>query len=367
MFPVTGATLIALMLLASPPAPAAVRVPHQAGLTVTTALSEEGGDYESRKRLKARESDGWVLDYHASVPDGAGKVRGVASERYVHDADLAKARTYRTAFEEGVQEDYPGTTALGLSTEVLAELKGPGKARFGLVGESSWVLPSLAAAGGGLPGADLLSSLTRNNSVAFKGELVRQGTGRFAVLVNGQVQSLPVLVAKGRFTARDGQAMQAELTVLDDAANPLALQWRIAESALRVVRLDFPVPKAQQTMAARLREKKRVVLPGLYFDFGSAVLRPESSAQLPDIVTLIRTVPEGALVVEGHTDDVGADPSNLALSKARAEAVRAALVGLDPGLASRLSSQGFGETRPQADNATLEGRARNRRVELALP
>ncbi len=368
MLPVTGVGLVlSALLAAAPAAPPAVHIPHQAGLTVTTALSEPEGDYESRKHLAGRDGEGWLLDYRASVPDGAGKTRSMGSQRYVHDADLVGARTYRTAFEEDVQEDYPGTTALGLSSDVLAELKGAGKARFALVGESSWVLPSLAASGADLPGSGLLASLTRSTSLPFKGELARQSQGRFSVLVNGQVQSLPVLVATGRFTARDGQAMQAEITVLDDPANPLALQWRIANSALRVVRLDFPVPKAHQAMANRLREEKRVVLPGLYFDFGSAVLRPESTAQLPGIVALIRDAPDGPLVIEGHTDAVGADAANLALSKARAEALRAALVGLEPSLAARLSSQGFGESRPQADNATLEGRARNRRVELALP
>ena len=97
------------------------------------------------------------------------------------------------------------------------------------------------------------------------------------------------------------------------------------------------------------------------------LIKRESTAQLPGIVALIRDAPDGPLVIEGHTDAVGADAANLALSKARAEALRAALVGLEPSLAARLSSQGFGESRPQADNATLEGRARNRRVELALP
>ncbi|MFY2764656.1 OmpA family protein [Arenimonas sp. MALMAid1274] len=337
-------------------------------MTVTTALGSREGDYESRKRLAGREGEGWVLLYLASVPDGKGATRTMASERYVHDADLAAARTYRTAFEEDVQEDYPGTTALGVSSAVLAELHAAGKARFALVGESSWVLPSLSgAAGGALPGSDLLASLTRNNSVSFKGELVCRGSARFSVLVNGRRQSLAALVATGQFTARDGKVMQAELTVLDDPTNPLALQWRIGESALRVVRLDFPVPEASQSMAAQLRAEKRLVLPGLYFDFGSAVLRPESASQLPDIVALILSVPGVPLVIEGHTDSVGADAANLKLSQARADAVRAALVKLDAALAPRLSSQGHGETRPKADNSTLEGRALNRRVELAMP
>ena len=365
MFPVIRAVALALLLCAPAANAAAPRIPHAAGLTVTTALSDRQGDYESRKRLAGREGEGWLLDYSATVPDGAGRTRSMSSERYVHDADLAAARIYRTAFEENVSEDYPGTTALGVSAQVLAELHTAGRAGYALVGESTWVLPSLAAAGA--PGGDLVAGLTRNTSIAFKGELVKKGSARFQVQVNGVATELPVLVSTGRFTARDGRTMDAELSLLDDPANPLALQWRIAGAALRVVRLDFPVPRASQGLADRLKAERRVVLPGLYFDFGSAVLRPESAGQLPDIVAAIRSVPAGALVIEGHTDSVGADAANLALSKARAEAVRVALVGLDAGLAPRLSSQGHGETRPQADNTTLEGRARNRRVELVLP
>jgi outer membrane protein OmpA-like peptidoglycan-associated protein len=362
MLPVIGA--MAALLAVS----VALGIPHQDGLTVTTALSSEQGDYESRKTVAGRDGDGWLIAYRATVPDGAAGTRTMASERYVHDADLVAARSYRTAFEEGVSEDYPGTTALGASSAVLAELRGVGRARYALVGESSWVMPALAGAtGAAMPGADLVAGLTRTASVAFKGELVRKGRGHFSVLVNGQPQSLPALVAAGRFTARDGTAMDAELTLLDDPGNPLALQWRIGGSSLRVVRLDFPLPKAGSALAQTLRAEKRVVLPGLYFDFGSAVLRPESARHLPAIVAAIRAAPAGKLVIEGHTDAVGADAANLALSQARAEAVRRALVQQDASLAARLSSQGHGESRPQADNATLQGRARNRRVELVLP
>ena len=369
MLPVIRAAGLCLALLpAFAGAVGPTRIPHEAGLVVTTALGGKDGDYESRKRLAMRDGEGWQVEYRASVPDGKAGIRAIASERYVHDADLASARIYRTAFEEDVSEDYPGTTALGVSREVLAELRAGGKARFQLVGESSWVLPSLSGANGTAPlGGGLLASLTRNNSVAMKGELVPTGTRRFTVLVNGQRQTLAARLATGRFVARDGTTVDAELSVLDDPDNPLALQWRIGESSLRVVRLDFPVAKASNVLANRLRADRRVVLPGLYFDFGSAVLRPESTGQLPAIVEAIRAAPAGPLRIEGHTDAVGADAANLSLSKARAEAVRNALVALDATLGSRLSSQGHGETRPQGDNATLEGRALNRRVELVLP
>jgi outer membrane protein OmpA-like peptidoglycan-associated protein len=70
------------------------------------------------------------------------------------------------------------------------------------------------------------------------------------------------------------------------------------------------------------------------------------------------------LLIEGHTDNVGSAASNLALSDARAAAVKAALVGEFGIAADRLTTKGLGDTKPAVPNTTSEGRAQNRRVEL---
>ncbi|HEY5807294.1 MAG TPA: OmpA family protein, partial [Povalibacter sp.] len=160
--------------------------------------------------------------------------------------------------------------------------------------------------------------------------------------------------------AREGRALDAEFSFLDGAV-PIALQWCIGKASLRVVRIDSPMTKA--TFARELATKNRVIIPGLHFDFGSAVLRPESNVALPAVAEAVRSS-EGIFRLEGHTDATGDESKNQSLSLARAESVRAALIKLDSSLASRLSAQGFGESRPLGNNATLEGRARNRRVEL---
>ena len=90
---------------------AAPVVPLTPGLTVTTALLEPGrGDYESTKRLEARQGAGWRITYRAAFPPGraAGGTERVDSLRLQSDADLQKATTYRQMFETGVEEDYPG-------------------------------------------------------------------------------------------------------------------------------------------------------------------------------------------------------------------------------------------------------------------
>lgn len=342
------------------------RIPLVVGLSVTTAIAEPTGDYESRKRLAVRSEDGWQLIYSTEQPDADGRLERFESQRLLHDTDLATARNYRSRFEANTDEDYPGTTALGTSAVVINDLRGSGKSRFALVGEDRFMATALA----GLPGTkgsviDLAGALMAGGGLSFKGELQRQSTSTLSVLVNGVAQSLPVLVASGQFTAKNGQSLTAELSFLDDPANPLALQWRIGSTTLRAVRIDYPSPP--RTLATALKAQKRITLPGLYFDFGSAVLRPESQANLPAIAEAIRAAPAGLLRLAGHTDSRGDAAKNQALSLARAEAVRAALIQLDASLATRLKAEGFGATQPVATNTTLEGRAQNRRVELRLP
>lgn len=344
----------------------AEKIPLVRGLIVTTAIAEPSGDYESRKSLAAREDGGWQLAYGSSVPAANGRSRPVSSTRFLHDSDLAAARTYRNHFEDGADEDYPGTTALGASTAVLSELKSKGSARFALVGEHRWIGRALAADPTQAAIGKLAGGFAASANAVYKGELKRRSAGSLHVLVNGRPLTLPVVVADGVFAAKNGASIRAELSLLDDPANPLALQWRIGTTSLRAVRIDFPANLAP-SLGETLRRDKRVALPGLYFDFGSAVLKPESTTALRTILSAIRMNGAAKLRLEGHTDAIGDANANLALSRARAAAVRTALVKLDASLAARLQADGFGAARPQADNRTLEGRAQNRRVELVLP
>lgn len=108
----------------------------------------------------------------------------------------------------------------------------------------------------------------------------------------------------------------------------------------------------------------RIAVQGVYFDTGSDRLRPESGGTLRQIADMLAAHPELRLTMEGHTDNVGPAAANRALSERRAAAVLQALVGQYGVSAPRLSSAGFGDTRPAAPNTTLEGRQQNRRVEL---
>lgn len=106
-------------------------------------------------------------------------------------------------------------------------------------------------------------------------------------------------------------------------------------------------------------------LPGVNFENDSAKLRPESTAILDGAVATLKSNPRIEVEVEGHTDSNASDKHNDSLSQRRAEAVRSFLIS--GGIAeSRLTAKGYGKRNPVADNATAEGRAQNRRVDLRI-
>jgi outer membrane protein OmpA-like peptidoglycan-associated protein len=94
-----------------------------------------------------------------------------------------------------------------------------------------------------------------------------------------------------------------------------------------------------------------------------ATLTGEDLPTLDRIAALLETYPDLGVRIEGHTDSLGDEATNLALSQQRAEAVKQALIGrgVEP---ERLTAEGLGPERPIADNATPAGRAQNRRVEV---
>ncbi|MBB5447150.1 MULTISPECIES: OmpA family protein [unclassified Paraburkholderia] len=102
------------------------------------------------------------------------------------------------------------------------------------------------------------------------------------------------------------------------------------------------------------------------FDSGRAQLKPGSTRAMVGALEMIKTNPDKRILVAGHTDNVGNPQSNLKLSTARAQAVRDWLINASGLTASQFAIQGYGETRPIASNATDDGRAKNRRVEITL-
>ena len=119
----------------------------------------------------------------------------------------------------------------------------------------------------------------------------------------------------------------------------------------------------QMYMTGQKFTDAKIVTHGINFDIDKATIKPESMGTLNMIVQVMKDNPDLKFEVDGHTDNTGTPAHNLMLSQQRSGAVMAQLItmGIDP---SRLSSKGFGDTKPIADNATLEGKANNRRVEF---
>lgn len=106
-------------------------------------------------------------------------------------------------------------------------------------------------------------------------------------------------------------------------------------------------------------------LQGIQFETGKAIIKPASYGILRDIATVLKDNPTYQVEIQGHTDNVGNPASNQALSQKRADAVRAFLVkeGVPQ---ARMVANGYGDTKPVADNKTAKGRAQNRRVEFIV-
>jgi outer membrane protein OmpA-like peptidoglycan-associated protein len=108
-----------------------------------------------------------------------------------------------------------------------------------------------------------------------------------------------------------------------------------------------------------------VSLSDILFDFDKATLRRNVEFNLVKIATILNQFEEMKILIEGHTDSIGTEEYNLGLSKRRAQAVQEFLISQDVD-ESRLSSEGYGESHPVADNSTEEGRQLNRRVDLVI-
>jgi OOP family OmpA-OmpF porin len=119
-------------------------------------------------------------------------------------------------------------------------------------------------------------------------------------------------------------------------------------------------------LGANLAKACHVAIYGVLFDFNKSTLQPSSDAALQPVATMLAADKTLKVEIQGHTDNVGADAYNQTLSEARAKAVVTWLT--QHGVAAdRLTAKGYGKTKPVADNGSDEGRAKNRRVEIADP
>ncbi len=124
-------------------------------------------------------------------------------------------------------------------------------------------------------------------------------------------------------------------------------------------------PVQEKAPAAKAPEKISVALE-IEFDTAKADIKPKYHDKIKKVADFMTTYPETKAVIEGHTDNVGSDASNRTLSTRRSESVKKYLIekfGIAP---ERLTAKGYGPSKPIADNATAEGRQKNRRINAVI-
>lgn len=162
-----------------------------------------------------------------------------------------------------------------------------------------------------------------------------------------------------RRSGPDGE-VHVSLTVSEHSRGNHAFVRVVESAAMQGGRIEV-VTAGQMKQA--LDDAGRIDLYGIHFDFDQARVKPESTATLDEIASMLRSDASLTLQLVGHTDNQGGAQYNLDLSRRRAEAVADALRsrGIE---GSRLDTRGAGAGEPVASNDSEDGRARNRRVEL---
>jgi outer membrane protein OmpA-like peptidoglycan-associated protein len=350
--------------LAPVPALGQMTIPLCTGLTMVGAVSEPEGDYEPIVTVESMSAQGIDLKYSTQVRTGSS-IRTVNVRRTVLHQDMQAAGLLVHWFDNRAPRTIPGTTAIGPSVAVLRALKTSGVAEMGIIDRSNSTLPG---------DRDVHPNVW---DYEMKYTLRRVGSGAVSVpiTVNGVKTALPAIRAQGEHVGD-----RAEFLFLDNERNPLQLGFRLTSSGATepvlmstTVKISFRCSEAQgvstqappsSRLERELMERGRVDVYDIYFDFNSDRIREQSEPTLREIAELLRRHQQWTLMVEGHTDNVASDVYNLELSQRRAAAVKAALVGRYGVAEERLTTTGFGESNPRDRNDTLEGRARNRRVEL---
>lgn len=192
-----------------------------------------------------------------------------------------------------------------------------------------------------------LASRERDTALA-QAEARRQQQAAQDARADAAAAARAAAAASGEAASERARAVQAEQQARE-------ARERLALMETRIIEIE-----GKQTDRGIL-----VTLGDVLFEFGRAELLPVAQPRLDRLAEFLKQFPDRKLLVEGYTDSIGSEKSNLELSRRRAEAVQAALQrrGIDP---SRMVVEGYGKSYPVADNASDTGRQMNRRVEVVV-
>jgi len=341
-------------------AQASLTIPRVQNLALTSTLHDEGkGDRESVVTLVEVSPAGVKYRWSFLETHTNGDTLRHTWERFVSSADLDTATRWKESYDSNEPLERPGYTAFTFGSALYEQLRTSGSAAFSVLSFAEDDLAQSFAGALGLGGGRLAA-------VRWRGTLTRQSPTDepFPLLFNGRRVTVPSLHLKADLTSR-GERWTPEIWILAQHDHPLILKLSDAKHVLQTVRADLvELPSGHGLLEGALVKECRIELPGIYFEFNSAALAPASDNAIASLADVLKRHADWAATIEGHTDSIGGAKSNQVLSERRADAVRARLVSAGI-VATRLKAAGFGATRPRETNTTIEGRARNRRVELA--
>ena len=348
----------------------AIPLPLPAGAVVVQTLSFTGGERESFLSLAEVSEQGSRYTWRLREIQQTGDTLREEYGFFEGTPDVLTATRLLVFHSKEGPEEHPGYTMMAISRATYRRLLTTRSDTFQVM---TW-----ESAGGAAPAEFGWLGRGRGAPARYRGtiSLVAAGPTRFPLLVSGQRVEVPALHLRATLTAK-GRRWTPEFWVLADTTYPLLLKWIGAsdapENVLQTVRVDLPPPdggkghggeKGAGSLEGALGSSCRAELPGIYFAFNSAELDPASDPAIAALADVLARHPDWTGTIEGHTDSVGTDAANLALSERRAAAVRDRLVSAHRLNPARLGTRGYGSSRPREPNATIEGRARNRRVEL---
>ena len=370
------------------------RIPLGTGATIVQTLSAVGADRESVHQVRWVSDSGLHYEWRMEEVNQRGDTTRQEFRYLEAWADLAAARRLRFFHDAKAPEAHPGYTMHALSRDAYRRLREGKSDSLQVMSVDAAPVTAIRALGMGGGQA---------TPVRWRGTIapVGNGTVPFPVLLNGRRVQLRAIHVRGDFTARQGR-WEPEFWILADSTYPLILKWigafREAANVLQTTRIDMPllvVPveginareglflvgrdgfgagagvgtsagnaASMAALEGALTASCRVELPGIYFAFNSAHLAPASDGAIATIAGILARHPDWTATLEGHTDSIGSATANKTLSELRVAAVRTRLIERHQVNASRLRVAGMGAVKPREPNGTIEGRARNRRVEL---
>ena len=166
------------------------------------------------------------------------------------------------------------------------------------------------------------------------------------------------------------QALQGQMT--EEAAQARERQRQLQSRIDRLAEIDDKFDQIQQMFkkdeALVFRQKNDVIirLIGVNFDVGKSQIKQEDYSLLAKLQKALNIFENTDIVIEGHTDSQGSDKTNLKLSQDRADAVLSYLEANSTINKERYSTQGYGESKPVANNETEDGRRQNRRIDVVI-